>query len=553
MPGIPRRQFVQTALAGGVSLIVPHGRSVPLLRGRVRSLLADSHIEVLLDEPIGTIAPEVYGHFTEHLGGVIYDGVWVGEGSKVPNIGGVRTALVDAMRLIKPSVVRWPGGCFADSYDWRDGVGPRDKRPVRTNFWAGDAGLKQVAGGPAKYDPNEFGTTEFVRFCRLIGAEPYLAANVRTLPATAFNQWLEYCNSPPATTSWSGVRAAAGDRNPYQVRYWGVGNEAWGCGGNFTPEEYAEEYRRFVAWSVPQFDVDLAFIASGPNGGDIEWTRRLFAALAERGSLDRMWGLSMHHYCSAPDAGADAIAFDERGWYDLLVSADRIESIIASIWEVMRQADRQRRIKLVVDEWGAWHTSAPIVDPSHLFESQSTIRDALVTGLTLDIFHRHADKVAMANVAQLINCIHSLCFSHGDKFCVTPAYHVFAMYAAHQGAQSVRTLVSGPQASWLAKDGKRGAFWGLNGSASRRGRELTLTVTNASLTEARETEVVVRGGTVGAIRMTTLTASSVHDVNSFDQPDAVMPITADIAARELNGVYRFPPASVTKLAITLDA
>jgi alpha-L-arabinofuranosidase len=331
-----------------------------------------------------------------------------------------------------------------------------------------------------------------------------------------------------------------------------VGNEAWGCGGNFTPEEYAAEYRRFVTWSVPQFDVDLAFIASGPNGGDIEWTRRLFSALAERGSLDRMWGLSMHHYCSAPDAGADAIAFDERGWYDLLVSADRIESIIASIWEVMRQADRQRRIKLVVDEWGAWHTSAPIVDPSHLFESQSTIRDALVTGLTLDIFHRHADKVAMANVAQLINCIHSLCFSHGDKFCVTPAYHVFAMYAAHQGAQSVRTLVSGPQVSWLARDGKRGTFWGLNGSASRRGRELTLTVTNASLTETRETEVVVRGGTVGAIRMTTLTASSVHDVNSFDQPDAVMPITADIAARELNGVYRFPPASVTKLAITLD-
>jgi alpha-N-arabinofuranosidase len=553
MPSIPRRNFVQTALIGGAALLARRREAVaaPAIRRSGRALLADSHIEVLLDEPIGTIAPELYGHFTEHLGGVIYDGVWVGEGSRVPNIGGIRKALVDAMRVINPSVVRWPGGCFADSYDWRDGVGPRGQRPVRTNFWAGDEGLKGVAGGPAKYDPNEFGTTEFLRFCRLIGAQPYLAANVRTLPAAAFNQWLEYCNSPAGTTSWANVRGAAGDRDPYHVRYWGVGNEAWGCGGNFTPEEYAEEYRRFVTWSVPQFDVDLAFIASGPNGGDVEWTRRLMTALAGRGSLDRMWGLSMHHYCSAPDAGADAVAFDERGWYDLLTSADRMEAIVGSIWEVVRQIDRQRRIKLVVDEWGAWHRNSPIIDPSHLFESQSTIRDALVTGLTLDIFHRHADKIAMANVAQLINCIHSLFFSHEDKFVVTPAYHVFAMYAAHQGAQSVRTVVSAPRVSWAATDGKPRDFWGLSGSCSRRGREVTLTVTNPSLSEPRETEVVIRGGAMSAVRVTTLAAGNVHDVNSFERPDVVRPITAEVPARDVNGVFRFPAASVTKLGITL--
>ncbi len=547
MPDMPRRHFVRVAAAGAATILLP---DVARARARTpRSRLADSHIEILLDEPIATIAPELYGHFTEHLGGVIYDGVWVGEHSPVPNIGGVRKALVDAMQAIKPSVVRWPGGCFADSYDWRDGVGPRDKRPVRTNFWAGDPGLQQVTGGPAKYDPNAFGTTEFARFCRLIRAQPYLAANVRTLPAMAFDQWLEYCNAPAGDTTWSTVRADAGDRDPYGVRYWGVGNEAWGCGGDFTPEEYAEEFRRFTG-SVPTLGVDLAFIASGPNGGDVEWTRRLLTALADRGAVGSAWGLSMHHYCSAPGAGDDAIAFDDRGWYDLLASADRMESIVTSIWEVVQHLDRQHRMRLVVDEWGAWHKNAPIVDPSHLFESQSTIRDALVTGLTLDIFHRHADKIAMANVAQLINCIHSLFFAHEDKFVTTPTYHVFAMYAAHQGAQSVRTLVSAPEVTWTAGTAPQ-KLWGLNGSASRRGNQLTLTVTNASLTAPRDTEIAVRGATITGSRATTLTARSVHDVNTFDQPDTVVPATVDVPARDVGGVYRFPPASVTRLAMSL--
>jgi alpha-N-arabinofuranosidase len=218
----------------------------------------------------------------------------------------------------------------------------------------------------------------------------------------------------------------------------------------------------------------------------------------------------------------------------------------------MRQADRQRRIKLVVDEWGAWHKNAPLVDPSHLFESQSTIRDALVTGLSLDIFHRHADKIGMANVAQMINCIHSLFFAHEEKFTVTPAYHVFAMYAAHQGAQSVRTLIAAPRVSWQAKDGHRDGFWGLAGSASRRGREVTLTVTNASLTETRETEVVLRGATARSAQVTTLSAGNVHDVNTFEHPDVIRPVPSAATASGTGGVYRFPPASVTKVAMTID-
>ncbi len=547
---IPRRSFVRTAVAGSAAMLVPD-----LLTALRRPVLggsrADGHIEVLLDEPIGTIAPEVYGHFTEHLGGVIYDGVWVGENSPIANVGGIRKALVDALRAIRPGVIRWPGGCFADSYDWRDGVGPRSQRPVRNSFWADDPGLKQVAGGPARYESNAFGTAEFAHFCQLVGARPYLAANVRSLGANAFDQWLDYCNSPAGTTTWSKVRAAQGNPDPFDVRFWGIGNESWGCGGNFTPEEYAEEFRRFTTWAVPAFGVDLAFVASGPNGGDVDWTRRLLTALGERNAIGDAWGLSLHHYSSAAGPGGDAVAFDATGWYDLLASANRMDDIVTSIWETMRAIDRRHHIKLVVDEWGAWHNNAPLVDPSHLFESQSTIRDALVTGLTLDIFHRHADMIGMANVAQLINCIHSLFFAHEDRFIVTPSYHVFAMYAAHQGGTAVRTEWSAPTVHWTAHDGTAQALWGVNGSASRSGNQLTLTVTNASLSDGCVADVVVRGARVAAARATTLAAASVHDVNSFDHPDVVRPVSRDVPVDTLAAGYAFPAASVTRLALSL--
>lgn len=551
MTAIGRREFVAAALTGGAGVLVPDWRRAARAVLGEWAQTADARIEVLLEEPIGTIAPELYGHFTEHLGGVIYDGVWVGEQSKVPNLGGVRRALVEALRAIKPSVIRWPGGCFADSYDWRDGVGPRERRPRRTNFWADDPRFKDLGDIPAKYDSNQFGTSEFLRFCRLVGAAPYLAVNLRSLPARAFTEWLEYCNSPAGSTTWAGVRAAAGDRDPFGVRYWGIGNESWGCGGNFTPEEYAAEYRRFTTWAVPEYGVDLAFIASGPNGGDLEWTRRWFTAIAERGDLGRVWGWALHHYSSAGEAGADAVAFDQRGWYELLASANRMESLITAHWQEMGRTDRPHQVKLVVDEWGAWHRTAPLVDASHLFESQSSMRDALVAGLTLDTFNRHADKVAMANVAQLANCIQSLFFTHEDRLVATPVYQVFAMYAAHQGAKAVRTVWSAPRVSWTDKQGAAQALWGLNGSASVRDRVVTLTVTNPALAAAREAEVALRGGTVASVRVTTLAAKDAHDVNSFEHPDMVAPATRDLPVRGAVLGYSFPPASVTKLEITL--
>jgi alpha-N-arabinofuranosidase len=306
-----RRDFLASALAGGLALA--SGKPFVMRARPAHSRLADSRIDVLVDETIGTIAPEIYGHFVEHLGGVVYDGIWVGEKSRVPNVGGIRKQLVDALKLVRPAVIRWPGGCFADSYDWRDGIGPRGKRPRRTNFWIDDPKIRNLDDVPAKWETNQFGTNEFMHFCRLVGAQPYFGANVRMLPARAFVEWVEYCNSPAGRTTLADTRAAAGDVEPFKVQYWGIGNESWGCGGNFTPDEYAAEFRRFATWSVPDYGVGLRFIGSGPSGRDLEWTRRFFRQLNERNEIRRMWGWALHHYCSSPNG--EAVKFDERAWW----------------------------------------------------------------------------------------------------------------------------------------------------------------------------------------------------------------------------------------------
>jgi alpha-L-arabinofuranosidase len=548
-----RREFLGAAAGAGITLLAKNTPSA------FNPQSVDSRVEVLVSEPIGRIAPEIYGHFAEHLGGVVYDGIWVGENSKIANIGGIRKALVDALKRVKPAVVRWPGGCFADSYDWRDGVGPRDKRPRHTNFWR-DAPEwpKGAPDGPWKYDTNHFGTNEFARFCKLVGAEPYFAANLRSLTAKDFYEWVEYCNSPAGTTTPADLRAAGGDREPFNVKYWGVGNESWGCGGNFTPEEYAQEYRRFSEW-VPRYGVNLAFIGSGPNGGDLGWSRRFFGRLAERGGFGRMWGWGLHHYSWNVTGGrtndwfqgkGDAVSFPNEEWYELLSEADRIESLITDHWAVMGEFDRQHRVKLVIDEWGSWYKPGSEVNNTHLLGQQATMRDAVLAGISLDAFHKHADKIAMANIAQLINCLQALFLAHEDKFIVTPTYHVFDMYTAHQGAQSLRTMVSAPRLPYT-RNQKPATLRGLSASSSLRDKELTLTVTNPDISQTRETEVVLRGATIKAIKVTTLTAGDIHAHNSFANPRQIEPKESELSPKSGVLVHRFAPASVTKLQITL--
>ena len=531
---------------------------------------ADAYIEIVPNEPIGTIAPEIYSHFIEHLGGVIYDGVWVGEGSRIPNVNGIRKDFIDTMRAVQAPALRWPGGCFADSYDWHDGIGPRDKRPARTAFWG-------------QQDTNEYGLHEFVHTCRAIGCKPYLAADLRSLPARDFYQEIEYCNAPAGPIASNSAaravpntlaaqRAANGDSEPFNVEYWGVGNESWGCGGNLTPEEYAAIFRRYTAWT-PSYskDTPLRFVAVGPNGDDVGWTRRLFESLHSNPERPRLWGLSVHYYTSGSAtkfAAGDALQFSDGEFYDLLARGSFMERVVTDHWSAM--GDANHRVKLVVDEWGAWYGKGTELAPQYNLSQQSTMRDALLTGITLDIFQRHADKVAMANVAQTINCIHSLMLAQEDKFTVTPTFHVFRMYLPHRGAQSVRTEFTAPSIknplaieqspvggnSAVGSIKPNATLAGLSGSASiassGNGKQLTLTVVNPHIDRPFSTEIAVLGGGITSAKGTVLASHDVHDHNDFAHPDAVKPTTATVGSPSGGRlIHTFPAASVTTLELAL--
>jgi len=549
-----RRDFLRatTASAAGLAFV----RNFSLAASSPTT--GEARIEVLLNEPLGTISPDIFGHFVENLSGVIYDGIWVGQDSKVANVSGIRKRLIDEMRKIRPAIVRFPGGCFADSYDWRDGIGPADKRPRRTNFWA--AG--ENAGAPVnhRYDPNRFGTNEFAQFCRLINAEPYLAANLRSLPAEQFYQWIEYCNSPAGSTTLSDLRAGAGFRDPFNVRYWGVGNESWGCGGNFTAHEYAVEYRRFTTW-VPTFGQELSFIASGPNSGDVDWTRGFFEEIVRKGKerILEIYGLSLHHYAWNLSRGktqdwnqgkGDAVKFDDVDWYEVLREGDRMESLITSHWQAMGELDTTHHVKLVVDEWGPWYRPGSGLTPDDQLEQLPTMRDAVFSAMTLDTFNRHPEKVGVACCAQLINCLNSLYLAHEDKFCVTPVGHAFAIYAAHQGGQSVRAEFSAPQISY-ERDGKTANFWRLRGSASIREKNLVVTAINPDVGQPIEAQILLHGARANSASATILNASDIHAANTFEQPDAVVPTKENLHLRDGNVRFRFPAASVAKIELEL--
>jgi alpha-L-arabinofuranosidase len=545
-----RRNFLRTAASAAVLL-----PAVPALRAQQPM----HRVDVMVNEPIGRIAPELYGHFVEHLGAVVYDGIWVGENSSIPNERGVRKQLLDALRAVKPSVIRWPGGCFADQYDWRDGTGDPARRPVRTNFWVDSREWPANADrkGPQVYDPNTFGTVEFVRFCRAAGAEPYLAANLRSLPAQEFWRWVEYCNSPEGSSTLARQRAADGEASPLNVRFWGVGNESWGCGGNFTAEEYATEYRRFTAW-VPSYGVDLALIGAGPNSDDRRWTRQFFERAGGAG-LGRMWGWAAHHYSWNASGGrtrdwfegkGHALEFGEEPYYEILAEAARIERLIESQWGVMGEADPRHRVKLVLDEWGTWYQPGTEPFPEALLGQQNTMRDAVLAGMTFDIFHRHAEKVAMANIAQLVNCLQALFFAHEDRFALTPTYHVFAMYADHQGGESLRTETVTPGVSY-SRDGQPATIRRLTSSASRQRQTLTVTVNHLHMTEAAEVSIAIRGARPGRVEAQVLAGDRPQSHNSFAAPDAVKP--RSLSAQVADGIIRvtLPPASVTKLTVPL--
>jgi alpha-L-arabinofuranosidase len=553
---INRRDFLQHGAMGAAGLLLAPKSG---WASAADSRAADSHIEILVDEPLGTISPNIYGHFVENLSGVLYDGIWLGEKSPVANIDGLRKSLIEHMRKIKATVIRFPGGCFADSYDWRDGIGPADKRPRRTNFWA--MGESEKAPASHRYDPNAVGTNEFVHFCKLIGAEPYLAANVRSLPASAFQQWVEYCNSPAGRTTLADARAAAGYPDPFRVKYWGVGNESWGCGGEFTPQEYAVEFRRYSTW-LPTYGDNLNLIASGPNTDDWSWTREFLTEVLRKGpgELRRIYGMALHHYAWNLSRGktqdwvagkGEAVKFDAVDWYELLREGERMEGLITGHWQVLSEFDHQHRVKLVVDEWGPWYRPGSEATPGDQLEQMPTLRDAVFSGMTLDIFNRNPEKVAMANCAQLINCLNSLYLAHEDKFVITPVGHVFDLYSSHQGGEALRTVFSAPNVHY-DRDGQSASYWGLKGSASVRDKNLTITAVNPSTGEPRLVEIALRGATVKEASIRYLSNADIHAHNTFEQREVIVPQTKPLSMSGGALVVEFPPASVVALNIQLN-
>jgi len=504
-----------------------------VLRGRATAA-ADFTVTVLLNEPIDTIKPAIYSQFAEHIGGVIYDGIWVGPDSKIPNIDGIRRSLVEHVKQIGHVVVRWPGGCFADKYHWRDGIGPRAGRPRRFGRWRDDT------------ESNQFGTHEFLRFCRLCEVEPYLAANVGTGSPEEFQQWVEYCNAPQGSTSLADERAANGQAAPLGIRYWGVGNESWGCGGNFIPEDYCREYRRFTEW-LPKYGVPLYLIAAGPNGNDRDWTRRFFAKWRD-GQHAAIQGWAPHYYCGTT---GHALEFNQDQWYEQLHKANKMETLIKDQWVALGEVDTKHAVKLVIDEWGSWHPEGTEINKRHLFEQMGTLRDALVAALSLDTFNRHADKVDMANVARLVNNLHSLFLADGDKFVATPTFHVYTMYRPHHGAKAVRIVTEAPEVSFKAGGAEQRIFR-LAGSASISGTDAaTVTLVHTHATEPADVVVRVKGGAVGQVQHTVLTHAQWNAHNTFADPANVVPKPAAMAPRGAGEEVRcvLPPHSVNRLDI----
>ncbi len=485
-------------------------------------------------DAIGVINPNIYGHFAEHLGRCIYEGIWVGEDSEIPNTGGIRNDVIAAMKKIKPPVIRWPGGCFADDYHWENGVGPRESRPHGVNIHWGEVP-----------ETNAFGTQEFVRFCRMVGAEPYIVGNVGSGTVRELREWVEYCNYDGDSTL-ARRRAEDGSPEPLDVTYWGVGNENWGCGGSFSPEDYGTEFRRYATF-VRGFGKQLFVIACGPSGNDVEWTIRFFRKLKhDYWPFRNIHGFAAHYYCGT--AGTSTEYTDDQ-WYELIDKGLRMEPLVVQQRAAMDAYDPDRKIGLIVDEWGTWHPAEPGRNPRFLYQ-QNTLRDALVAATSLDIFNRHADKVVMANIAQTINVLQAMVLTEGAKMLTTPTGYVYEMYVPHQGGTAVRTAVETESVAFTAPDGAHDLPL-IAGSASVKGKTLFLTLTNSHATDAVDVTVDLLGGASAAGATARALSGEIHTHNTFDAPEALVPAPMDVKAQGSQFVVTLPAASVVAVAVDL--
>jgi len=384
---------------------------------------ADVSVVIRTDQPGGEINKNIYGQFAEHLGRGIYEGIWVGPKSSIPNTRGFRKDVIAALKELKVPLIRWPGGCFADEYHWRNGIGPHKHRPVTVNTsWGGVT------------DDNAFGTHEFFELAEMLGAEVYINGNLGTGTPAEMAEWLEYMTSPSQSTL-ANLRRKNGREEPWKVHYFAIGNESWGCGGNMTPEYYSHLYKHYATFLKSPEDNRPALIASGGYENLTEWTETLMKNVPQTWSL-RMQGIG-HHYYTLPRGNWEkkgrATGFPEEEWMSTFVNTLKIEDYIKTNTAIMDKHDPEKKVGFFVDEWGTWYDTEEGDNPGFLYQ-QNTVRDALVAALNLNIFHKYADRVRMTNIAQMVNVLQAMILTDKQKMLLTPTYHVFKMYVPFQGA-----------------------------------------------------------------------------------------------------------------------
>jgi alpha-N-arabinofuranosidase len=455
-------------------------------------------VKLHADQPSGIISKHIYGHFAEHLGRCIYDGFYVGENSSIPNTAGVRNDIIAALKNLNIPNLRWPGGCFADRYHWKDGVGPKEQRPAIVNtMWGGVT------------EDNSFGTHDFLNMCKLLGTEAYLAGNTGSGTVQELADWVQYVNFE-GKSPMSDLRVKNGQTKPWNVKFWGVGNEAWGCGGNMTPEYYVGEYRKYSTFMEGG---NLFKIASGANGDDYHWTETLMKGIP----LQMMDGIALHHY-SVPvwDKKGPATGFTEQQYFETMKSALKMEELVTKHSAIMDKYDPKKKVALVVDEWGGWYDVEKGTNPGFLYQ-QNTMRDAMIAGVTLNIFNNHSDRVKIANLAQCVNVLQAVILTNKEKMLLSPTYHVMEMYKVHQDATLLPVEVKTDDYVFGQEK-----LPSVSVSASKNVAGLThVSVVNINSSKTEEIEIDVNGAKFKTVSGRILSSSKIDDHNTFEKPDYI--------------------------------
>jgi len=501
------------------------------------ALAAISHAQNIITIDVikakDTINKNVYGHFSEHLGRCIYDGFYVGENNKtIPNKDGIRLDVIAALKKMKIPALRWPGGCFADTYHWRDGVGPKSKRPSMLNVWWGNV-----------KEDNSFGTNEFLNMCEELGAEPYLSGNVGSGTPQELTDWVKYTTYPNGSSPMTDLRTENGRKTPWKIGFWGLGNEAWGCGGNMKVEHYANIYRQYATFMTDWNNSDgLYRIASGASDADYHWTEVLMKELP----ANMFDALGLHHY-SVIDWGkkGPATNFTEKEYFITMQRALLMEELVTKHSAIMDKYDPKKKKALAVDEWGGWYEVEPGTNPAFLFQ-QNTMRDAMIAGSNLNIFNNHADRVKMANLAQVINVLQAVILTDKEKMILTPTYHVMEMYNVHQDAVMLpMTVVSAAYMMGMEK------LKAVNASASRDKDGAThISIVNIDPKKEQTVTVNVKGASYKSVTGRILKSGRMQDYNSFDNPEKIKPVAFDAVTLTGNKlVLKIPATSVVVLEL----